>query len=131
MDIHLTTRYASTEMGMIMRSLCTGFPAMRTLTGTSITSVRTVIHPYNLNGDGTESVDTYVGVLRRRCRSGIPKSFSTLLGLPKIKEGDTGLVVKSMFNGPTVIASARYVHLSGHVNLISGVGRPGGMRVTL
>lgn len=89
------------------------------------------MHPYNLKGDGTESVDTYVGVLESRCNKGIPSSFSTLLGLPKIKEGDTGLVVKSIFKGPTVIASARYVHLAGHVNLISKVGRPGGIRVTL
>lgn len=114
-----------------MPGLCRGFPSIGTLTSTPIRRVRRVIHPYKLKGDGTESVDTYVQVLQSICNKGIPGSFGTLLGLPNIKHGDTGLVVKSIFKGPTVIASARYVHLYGQVNLISRVGRPGGIRVRL
>ncbi len=124
---HLSTRYASTEMGVIAGILFRHFPALRTVTRTRISRVRRVIGPYKLFEAGTGDVDRLSGVLVSRCSNILPSSVRRLAGLPKVNEGATGLVVNSVCRRPTIITSARYVEVAGGLNLDHS-GSPRGIR---
>lgn len=128
--IHLSTRYASTEIGLIAPTLFRQCGAVRSFTGTSPTRIKGCVCSYNFCGDGTRSVINVTRGVLTSCGNRIPSGVSSLLALPKINEGATGLVINSVCNGTTVIISARYVHVAGELNLITR-GSPGGVRCTL
>ncbi len=119
---HLSTRYASGHIGVMAPSLFGTFPAPRGVTGTSVDSIRGLVGAYNLCGAGTGSLIGVNGKVYRGFNKGIPSAVRRLAALTNINEGATGLIIKSVCRGPTIIYSARFVELYGHLKLIGAAG---------
>lgn len=126
----LTTRYASTEIGVIAPSLFSEFGATRSFTSSAPRRITRCVGDYKLCGAGSGSVIRVTEVLYSSFNNIIPSGVSSLAGLPKVNEGATGLIYNSVFNRPTIIISARYVHVAGELKLRS-LGSRGGVRFTL
>lgn len=116
--IVLSTRYASGQIGVVAPPLCQSFPAPRTLTTAAPRIMFRCVQDMSCPGGGTGRLINVTGVLMGRFGDRIPSGVRSLVGLPNMKEGATGMVRSIMFRGTTVTISARIFHIDRHVKLI-------------
>ncbi len=115
--IILSTRTASGDIGLTAGSLFGVTSAPRGVLRLNRRGLAGCVGSVNLCEGGTGGMVKLDGVLLRSFGNVIPSSVRGLMGLPKIKEGATGIILGIVFGGPAVPMSARLLHMDPGVNL--------------